>query len=71
MIIQFNKSKPKNQIAWIPKETKPYCEGCVTVGRSYPVYYDKVRDEEYIMDNLNQPAVWHMSLEGEFVHADI
>lgn len=55
----------KTDKVWIPSESDPQCE--LTCGKEYPVYYDKLNKQEYIIDDVqrhSEPWLW---LDGKFV----
>ncbi len=51
---------------WIPKEDT-YCEGTITVGKKYEVYYDDIADENYIYNDLGNNCNYFITLNGEYI----
>lgn len=52
---------------WIPTEIPPYCEGLVTLGKRYKIYYDEWEDDEYIISDVGSKTNLFIVCKGEYI----
>jgi hypothetical protein len=52
---------------WMPREVKPHCEGFITIGKVYKLYYNELLGEYYILDDAGCNAAWFLTIDGDYI----